>query len=132
MFRKRHGVTHPDLALAFAVDNLANSATDVALAALLTSTKFVFPFGGWIVGLGINLSAAIVSGVLSYDIVIGTTQQEINTVQDVAATYHNWIAPKEYYRFNAGDKLGVSYTSGTLGVATVDATALLLVVLDMR
>lgn len=131
-FNKRHGTAYPIIPLHFAVDNLANSATDVALAALLTSTKFALPFGGWIVGLSVRLSAAIVSGVLSYDIVLGTTQQGIDTVQDVAATYHIYKPARELYRFDAGQHIGVSYTSGALGVATIDALATLLVMLDLN
>lgn len=130
MFRKRHGVTHPDIPLTFGLAPLVDGQTDAAVPGVGT-TDYVLPFGGWLVGLGVSLSAAVGAGALSFDAKIGSTQQEVNLALGTADTEASVALAKEAYRFEAGDKLSVTYTSGTL-TTNPNASAVLLVVLDMR
>ncbi len=73
------------------------------------------PYDGSIVGIGVDASAAASSGVSSFDAVVATVQQGADVSLAAAATRAFGAFREGTYKFNAGDALGASYTSGALG-----------------
>lgn len=123
------GVTHPTLAIFTDSTALVDGQTDTALPIQGSTVGLVFPSGGWVIGLSAALSAATGAGALSVDVKVGSTQKGIDMSIDVTDTAKYATYAKDAYRFNAGDKITATYTSGTL-TTNGNITVGIFVVLD--
>ena len=72
------------------------------------------PWAGSIVAISANASAAAGAGAISFDALIGATQQSIDLSLATDATTAYDTYREGTYPFVAGSVLGASYTSGTL------------------
>lgn len=99
----------------FGLAPLVDGQTDAALTYDGVSTvKPVMPWAGSIVAISANASAAAGAGAISFDALIGATQQSIDLSLATDATTAYDTYREGTYPFVAGSVLGASYTSGTL------------------
>lgn len=132
MLQEPIAITYPMVNYGFEQANMAASQTDtdINIVGGLTAT-YVMPFDGWLCAYSIKLSAAITAGSLEFDVEVnGSTVLTIET--DAASTtefYSRLVANS--YRLQAGDLLGVTYTSdASLAPTTSDANVVLLVMYE--
>lgn len=122
-------VTSPTQAIFTDSTALVDGQTDTALPVQGSTVGLVFPSGGWVVALTAALSAATGAGALSVDVKVGSTQKGIDMSIDVTDTAKTKTFGDNAYRFNAGDKITATYTSGTL-TTNGNITVGIFVVLD--
>jgi hypothetical protein len=98
----------------FGLDPLVDGQTDAALTPTDSAVAPVMPFAGSIVGIAARADEAAGAGAISFDALVGATQQGL----DLALAVDDTTTYKRYqpglYPFAAGAVLGASYTSGTL------------------
>lgn len=128
MLQERIAITHPTIALQFALADLADSQTGTAVPILgAVVATYKMPCAGYIVGYAINKSASHSAGSLDFDLTVNGTST-LTIAADTASTSALLNAPDE--PFAAGDTIGVTYTSdGDLEANTVDVGVTVYVVL---
>ena len=119
-----------DVALPFGA-SLVDGQTDTALPSFGGGVGYCAPARGWVKALSVTNDDAQGAGALTFDVKIGSTQQEINLSSGVADTAVYEKFRDGEYPFAAGDTIGVTYTSGTL-TDNGDVSAVLFITLDMR
>lgn len=119
MLQEQIAITNNVVKFSFSEADLAASQTNTDIPALgADHTLYLLPFDGYIVGYAINKSAAHGAGSLDFDININGTST-LTIAADTTSVYASVDTPDE--PFNAGDTLGVDYTSdGSLDALTVD------------
>lgn len=127
MLQEQIAITNNVAKYEFALADLADSQTNTDLNILGgVVTSYLLPFDGYIIGYAINKSAAHSAGSLDFDINVDGTST-LTIAADTASVYKALNAGDE--PFNAGDTLGVDYTSdGNLEANTVDVGVTLFVV----
>ncbi len=126
-------VANPLVKFTFTATDMAATQTDTALVvAGSTVTTHTALKAGWVVGIGVKLSAAATAGTLTIDFSLAGTAQAVDkTLATAATTSYRYEFPVERYRFAAGATLGMTFTSnGSLDPETIDAVADLYVIYD--
>lgn len=108
-------VQQPTVALPFGA-TLVDGQADIALPSFGGGVGYVAPTDGFISAISVSNDVAQGAGALSFDVKIGSVQQEINLDSGVADTAVYLRFSPGQYKFAAGDLLGVTYTSGVLTV----------------
>ena len=138
MQTERIAVSHPMQSYSFVIADLAISQTDTPLYRVSTSGQAkidavgaTMPWGGCIVGIGVNLSAKITNPELVFSPSLnGTAVALVASVAD-EETFAYAVAPYGDHRFNAGDALGAMYGSDeNLAPAGLDAAVDIYVIFD--
>jgi hypothetical protein len=127
MQRESIGTKYVDIPLPFGA-TLVDGQTDTVLPSFGGGVAYVAPVAGWLRALSVSNDDAQGAGALTFDVKIGSTQQEINLSSGVADTGVQQVFGDEQYPFAAGAAIGVTYTSGTL-TDNGDVSALLIVTL---
>lgn len=112
-------ITNNVVKFSFSEADLAISQTNTDIPVLGADiVTYLLPYDGWVVGYAFNKSANHTAGSLDFDINInGTSTLTISA--DTTSVYKSLDTPDE--PFNAGDTLGIDYTSdGSLDPTTVD------------
>ena len=119
MLQEQIAITKNVFKYTFTEANLAASQTNTDIPVSgADHTLHLLPFDGYIVGYAINKSAAHTAGSLDFDININGTST-LTIAADTTSVYASLDTPDE--PFNAGDTLGIDYTSdGSLDATTVD------------
>lgn len=139
MQTERIAVSHPMQSYSFVIADLAISQDDTPLFRVSTSAQAeidaveaTMPWGGCVVGIGVNLSAKITNPELVFSPSLnGTAVALVASVAD-EETYAYATVPYGEYRFSAGDALGAMYSSDAnlLPAATLDAAVDIYVIFD--
>ena len=139
MQTERIAVSHPMQSYSFVIADLAISQTDTPLYRVSTSGQAkidavgaTMPWGGCIVGIGVNLSAKITNPELVFSPSLnGTAVALVASVAD-EETFAYAVAPYGDHRFNAGDALGAMYSSDAnlLPAGSLDAAVDIYVIFD--
>lgn len=99
----------------YGLDPLVDGQTDAALTPADTAIKPLMPWAGSVIGLAVVADEIASTGVSSFDVLKDATQFSIDLSLAADATEAYASYEPGAYKFAAGDLLGASYTSGTLG-----------------
>lgn len=131
MTQERIAVTHNVVRLSFTLANIQASQDDTAVPRDANGDIYEALWDGYILGMVVQLSAAKTGGTLEFNPAIaGSSHAEGVTV---GATNTEWTATWEAHAvpFNAGDSLGVNYTSnGSFTPTTADVNVDLYVMFE--
>jgi hypothetical protein len=126
--------------LVFGQTDLAVSQTDVQLVTAIgesgqTGDGYVMPFGGEIVAVGWNLTAAATAGTLSVGATVNGTEDTDTTIAvpaDSATTKGYKRVPRNKATFVAGDAIGAEITTnGSFAPITADLVVTVWVVVQL-
>ena len=127
MQREAIGTKYTEIAIPYGA-TLVDGQTDTALPSFGGGVAYAAPVAGWVKSLSVTNDDAQGGGALTFDVKIGSTQQEINLSSGVSDTAVQQVFADGQYPFAAGAAIGVTYTSGTL-TDNGDVSALLIVTL---
>lgn len=113
--------------------NVAASQTDVQIKESANQVDGIsLPFGGEILAITADLSAAATAGTLAIGATINGTEDADTTINISTETAKVAKVPRGKAKFVAGDKLGVEITSsGTWDGTTADLTVCVYVQIDL-
>lgn len=126
-------ISHPVVALTYSHTNFAANQDGTTVPASANADTYAFPWSGHIIGMGVNLNAAVTANTITFKPTVAGTESTLLSVQldTTNTTRYSAKCDREAIPFAANAAIGVVYDShASFTPTTADGNVVLFVVFD--